>query len=108
MQTPTSHSPYNLAFSQTAATSTVPSASNWLALKDFDCENEAATGGDYYGVNQLDARLLAPEFASSDPDLYLAKIKLEERLKMALMGDYSFSSPLSYIERFFESAFSQE
>ena len=27
---------------------------------------------------------------------------------MALMGDYSFSSPLIYIERFFASAFSQD
>ena len=42
----------------------------------------------------------------SIPDLYHAKIKLEERLKGALNFDFGFESPIVYVRRFFDCAFS--
>ncbi len=53
-----------------------------------------------------DAEILRKELTHSTPDLYLAKLKLEERLKAALNFDFGFESPLVYIKRFFECAFS--
>ena len=42
----------------------------------------------------------------SIPDLYHAKLKLEERLKTALNFEFAFESPTTYVRRFFECAFS--
>lgn len=50
--------------------------------------------------------LLRPSLTQSPADLYLAKMKLESRLKRALAYDFGFESPLVFIERFFECALS--
>ena len=51
-------------------------------------------------------QILSQEFTHSSPDLYLAKLKVEERLKGALNFDFGFESPFVYVKRFFECAFS--
>ena len=49
---------------------------------------------------------MAPQMTYSIPDLYHAKLKLEERLKTALNFEFAFESPTTYVRRFFECAFS--
>ena len=41
----------------------------------------------------------------SDADLYYAKLQLEERVKFALRYEFSFETPLTFVRRFFETAF---
>lgn len=55
-----------------------------------------------------DAALIETSLLSSDPDLYFAKLQFEERLKFALRYEFSFETPLTYVQRFFECAFAPE
>ena len=50
--------------------------------------------------------LLESRHQSSEADLYYAKVQLEERLKFAMRYDFAYETPLNYVRRFFESAFS--
>lgn len=52
--------------------------------------------------------IIDPTQVGSGPDLYLAKIRLEERLKTALNFDFGFDSPINYVKRFFQCAFSRK
>lgn len=55
---------------------------------------------------EADEALLDPNQVSSEADLYFAKMQFEERLKYALRYDFAFESPLTFVQRFFECAFS--
>ena len=47
-------------------------------------------------------------YESSEADLYHARMQLEERLKYALGHDFAYETPLTYVQRFFDCAFSPE
>ena len=57
-------------------------------------------------VMEADKALLDPEYIMSEADLYHAKMQYEERLKHALCYEFAFESPLKFVQRFFECAFS--
>lgn len=57
-------------------------------------------------VMEAEKALLDPNQLTSEPDLYYAKMQYEERLKYALRYEFAFESPLKFVQRFFESAFS--
>ena len=52
-----------------------------------------------------DQALISKVHLYSEADLYYGKMQLEERMKYALSYDFTFESPLTYVRRFFESAF---
>lgn len=54
---------------------------------------------------EADQALLDPAQVSSEADLYFGKMQFEERLKYALRYEFAFESPLTFVQRFFESAF---
>ena len=58
--------------------------------------------------DETEAVILDETFQASDPDLYFAKMQLEERVKHALGYQFSFESPMTYVRRFFEAAFAPE
>ena len=55
---------------------------------------------------EADKALLSAEQITSEADLYYAKMQYEERLKYALRYEFAFESPLTFVQRFFECAFS--
>ena len=55
---------------------------------------------------EADKALLSPEQITSEADLYYAKMQYEERLKYALRYEFAFESPLMFVKRFFDCAFS--
>ena len=55
---------------------------------------------------EADKALLSPEQITSEADLYYAKMQYEERLKYALRYEFAFESPLTFVKRFFDCAFS--
>lgn len=50
--------------------------------------------------------IISKEYSSSEPDLYLGKLKIEARLKHALQYELNYESPLDYVQNFFERSFS--
>lgn len=50
-------------------------------------------------------RSKAPEVTLSEPDFYLMRVHLEEKVKHALQHNLHFESPLCYVQRFFENTF---
>lgn len=63
---------------------------------------------EYCSDDEADAALLDESQVASEPDLLHAKLQLEERLKHVLRYDFGLESPLPFIERFFECAFSPD
>ena len=59
-------------------------------------------------VLAADEAILDQARLSSDADLYYAKLQLEDRLKYALGYNFTFETPLTYVQSFFECAFSPE
>ena len=55
---------------------------------------------------QAETTIISRECFSSEPDLYLGKLKIETRLKHALQYELSYESPLVHVQRFFEGSFS--
>jgi hypothetical protein len=51
--------------------------------------------------------MLSTAQPQNQPQTYLLKYGFEERVKNALQYDLSFESPLVYVQRFFNCAFSQ-
>ena len=56
--------------------------------------------------SQTEAMIISKEYTSSEPDLYLGKLKIEARLKHALQYEFNYESPLEYVQRFFNRSFS--
>ena len=60
-------------------------------------------------MSQIDEEVkLSPSLFTSDADLYFTKLQFEERVKFALRYEFDFESPLTFVRRFFESAFAPE
>ena len=76
---------------------------------------EASSSAANYEVEQVHDEVLTADQAiidqawlSSEADLYYAKLQLEDRLKYALGYNFTFETPLTFVQNFFECAFSVE
>ena len=84
--------------SSTASNSNVYVETAGATLPTADTESDE--------ILEADKALLDPEQMTSEADLYFAKMQYEERLKFALSYEFTFESPLTFVQRFFECAFS--
>ena len=91
----------------TQRTSPLPGSQN---CDDSRCSTDVSQNESMHVASddEAEAVILDEAYLASDPDLYFAKMQLEERVKHALAYQFSFDSPLDYVRRFFEGTFAPE